>query len=61
MCGWKGVTLEPEEKKILRTSENTTLTPTTARRSFAWLSNSLERLIVFQTTPLCPELLGVDK
>ena len=45
---------DPCQVAILQTSKNTTLAPTTARKSFAWLSNSLERLIVFQTTPLCP-------
>ena len=39
---------------IFPTSENTKLTAATARRSFAWLSNSLKYLIVFQATPLYP-------
>jgi len=39
---------------ILPTLENTTLTPTTARRSFAWLPNSLEHLFAYQTSPPCP-------
>ena len=33
---------------------NDKLTATTAKRSFTWLWNSLEYLIVLQTTPLCP-------
>jgi len=50
----EGESYDSGKVAILPTSENTTLTPTTARRSFAWLPNSPERLIVLQTTPLCP-------
>ena len=55
--GWsttEGESFDPGMVAILPTSENTTLTPTTARRSFAWLPNSLEHLFVFQTSPPCP-------
>ena len=55
--GWsttEGESFDPGKVAILPTLENTTLTPTTARRSFAWLPNSLEHLSVFQTSPPCP-------
>ena len=39
------------------TLENTKITSNTARKSIAWLLNSLEHLTVFQTTLLCPRYM----